>query len=272
VNELPPTKTLRLQREGSVLHLWFARPEARNAMSFEMVSEIIACFEAIADDRTIRAVVLRGEGGHFCAGGDIKDMAAARGAQPGEDGADPMAKANRRFGDLVETIDAAPQAVVVVAEGAVMGGGFGLLCVSDVAIAVRGAKLRLPETSLGVPPAQIAPFVVRRIGITQARRFAVTGARLDADAALTVGLVHEVVNPEGIDEALAAVLDAIRKCSPNAIATTKRLMRESLTMSLGEVLDLGATLFAEAARGEGVEGMMAFIQKRPPAWAKEEGE
>ena len=175
---LPECQTLLLRREGWRLHVTLNRPAARNAMSFAMVGELIDLFTAIADDRTLRAVILRGAAGNFCAGGDIKDMATARSAEPGPDGKDPLAAGNRTFGAMLTQIEAAPQAVVAVLEGAVMGGGFGLCCVSDVAIAHVDAKFRLPETGLGVPPAQIAPFIVRRVGLTQARRLAVTGGSL----------------------------------------------------------------------------------------------
>ena len=267
---LPECMTLELRREGFALHVTFNRPEARNAMSFAMVEELMAVFGAIRDDRSVRAVVLRGKGGHFCAGGDVKDMAQARMSPPAPGERDPLALANRRFGTVIEAIDAAPQAVIAIAEGAVMGGGFGLLCVSDVAIAKSGCKLKLPETSLGIPPAQIAPFIVRRIGLTQARRFAVTGASLDAAEALRVGLVHELVEDDAAVEAsLAATLGAIARCAPQAIATTKALMQATADTPLSELLDRGADAFAEAARGpEGIGGMTAFIQKQPPPWAQ----
>jgi hypothetical protein len=185
---LPDCQTLLLRRDGWRLHVTLNRPESRNAMSFAMVRELTAVFTSLQDDRSVRAVVLRGAGGNFCAGGDIKDMAAARGAEPGPDGRDPLALSNRSFGAMLLAVEAAPQAVVAVVEGAVMGGGFGLCCVSDVAIAHAAAKFRLPETGLGVPPAQIAPFIVRRVGLTQARRLAVTGGALDAAQALALGL------------------------------------------------------------------------------------
>jgi isohexenylglutaconyl-CoA hydratase len=189
---LPDTTALLLRRDGWRLHVTLHRPESRNAMSFTMVRELMAVFDAIEDDRSIRAVILRGSGGTFCSGGDIKDMAGARGAEPGPDGKDPLATTNRMFGRMLERIEAAPQAIVAVIEGAALGGGFGLCCVSDVAIASEDARFRLPETSLGVPPAQIAPFIVRRLGLTHARRLAVTGGSLDAAQALALGLVHHV--------------------------------------------------------------------------------
>ncbi len=274
---LPACHSLLLRREGWRLHVTLNRPEVKNAMSFAMVRELTDVFTAIADDRTLRAVILRGAGGNFCAGGDIKDMAAARSAEPGPDGKDPIAAGNRSFGAMLMRVEAAPQAVIAVLEGAVLGGGFGLCCVSDVAIADAGAKFRLPETGLGVPPAQIAPFIVRRVGLTQARRLAVTGGALDATQALALGLVHYLshvshVSPgTGLDEQLASVLADIARCGPEAVAVTKRLVLAAAAAhgdTLGAVLDGASEDFARAARGsESVEGMTAFIQKRRPTWA-----
>ena len=267
---LPACQTLLLRREGWRLHVTFNRPEARNAMSFAMVGELMAVFAAIADDRTLRAVVLRGSGGNFCAGGDIKDMAAARSLAAGPDGKDPLATSNRLFGAMLERIEAAPQAVIAVVEGAVMGGGFGLCCVSDVAIAGVDARFRLPETSLGVPPAQIAPFIVRRIGLTQARRLAVTGGSLDAVQALALGLVHHVSPGTDLDEQLERVYADLARCAPEAVATTKRLVLAAAAVDadgLSALLDAAADDFARAARGpDSVEGMTAFLQKRRPSW------
>lgn len=268
---LPECQTLLLRRDGWRLHVTLNRPEARNAMSFAMVHELQAVFAAIAGDREVRAVILRGAGGNFCAGGDIKDMAGARGAEPGPDGKDPLATTNRIFGAMLQQIEDAPQAVVAVLEGAVMGGGFGLCCVSDVAVAIDDSKLRLPETGLGVPPAQIAPFIVRRVGYSAARRLAVTGGALGPDEGLRLGLVHHVTDRAGLEGQVAKVLADIGRCAPEAVATTKRLVLAASGAPHGDalsaLLDVAADEFARAARGsEGVEGMLAFIQKRNAAW------
>ena len=270
--ELPEVKTLQLERSKSVLTVRLNRPEARNAMSLAMVAEIEKVFAAIADDRSIRTVVLRGNGGHFCAGGDVKDMAAARMAQPSE-GKDPIFEVNRAFGRMIEKVDAAPQSVVAVCEGAVLGGGFGLACVADVTLVEAKAEFGLPETSLGLPPAQIAPFVVKRVGLSQARRLAVTGGRFDGRTAVAIGIGHEVFEgTEALEAGLAKVLGQIANCAPGAIAVTKGLMLSLGTMPLGELLDQGAREFAACVRGpEGMEGTMAFIQKRKPSWNDQEG-
>ncbi|HWB79818.1 MAG TPA: enoyl-CoA hydratase-related protein, partial [Nannocystaceae bacterium] len=203
----------------------------------------------------------------FCAGGDVKDMAATRGA-PIENGVDPIAAYNRRFGTVISAVERAPQVTVAVLEGAVLGGGFGLACVVDIAIAKHDASFGLPETGLGIPPAQIAPFVVRRIGLSQAKRLALTGARFDGKRAKELGLVHDVVDDRTLTETVAETLTQIRRCAPGANAATKAIMLQAGSTALPELLDDAAAHFAAATRGpEAAEGMMAFVQKRKPSWA-----
>lgn len=266
---LPETASLRLETDGPFLHVTLDRPKARNAMSLAMVREFMAVFDAVRDDEGIRALVLRGAGGHFCAGGDIKDMAAAR-AGAGKSEEDPFYALNREFGRMLMAAEALPQAVVAVLEGAVLGGGFGLACVSDVAIAHADAKFGLPETGLGLPPAQIAPFVVRRVGLTQARRLALLGARFDGHEARRLGIVHEVAADDAeLESRLAAVLGAIRRCAPGANARTKQLVLDVGNQPMDDLLERAAREFSAAVQGaEGQEGTMAFIQKRLPAWAE----
>ncbi|MES2919422.1 MAG: enoyl-CoA hydratase-related protein [Pseudomonadota bacterium] len=267
---LPTVETLQLREEGFVLHVTLNRPESRNAMSLQMTQELRAVFTAIHDSGRIRAVLLRGAGGHFCAGGDIKDMAGARlrAMESGNDEA--YAELNRAFGHMITQVDHAPQVVIAVLEGAVMGGGFGLACVSDVAIARQDAKFALPETGLGILPAQIAPFVVQRVGFTQARRLALLGARFDGAEAARIGIAHHVVADSAeLDAVLATTLDQVKKCAPQANRATKALLHRVGKESLEALLDDAARQFARAVAGpEGAEGTMAFVQKRPAKWAE----
>ena len=258
---------------GAVLEITLNRPEVRNAMSLAMVGELrraLAQAEStIGTPDAIRVVVLRGAGGHFCAGGDLKDMAAARiRALQGEgDAADPIAHVNAEFGHLCAAFANTPLAVVAVLEGTVMGGGFGLACVADVAIATETTRFRLPETSLGVVPAQIAPFLVERLGYSQAKRLAVTGGRLDAAQALAIGLVHQQVQSSEVDSAVQAVLADILACAPRALAATKALMAKARWNPPADLVDEAAALFSRAVQGpEGQEGTSAFLQKRKPTW------
>ncbi|RZG78953.1 enoyl-CoA hydratase/isomerase family protein [Acinetobacter sp. WCHAc060033] len=260
--------SIQLEQDGSILTLWLNRPESRNAMSLNMVKAIQQVFKAIENDLSIRAVILRGQGGHFCAGGDIKDMAQLRGEAATAGSNQPYVDFNRQFGHMIQQVDQAPQTVVAILEGAVLGGGFGLACVSDIAISLADAKFGLPETGLGVIPAQIAPFVVKRIGLTQARRLALLGTRFDGQTALKVGVVHEVVeSQQGLEALLSETIQQIKRTAPQASRVTKALLHRTLNEPLNSLLDDAAQQFANAVGGdEGMEGTMAFIQKRNPNW------
>jgi isohexenylglutaconyl-CoA hydratase len=265
---LPQTKHVRLERQGPVLWLWLDRPEVKNAISAQMVDEIQATFHAIGDDRSVRIVVLRGAGGIFCAGGDIKTMQdSSEPPAPGE--SDELKLANRRYGAMLETIDSAPQAVIAVVEGFAIGGGLGLACVADITITRTDALFTMSEVTLGLVPAAISPFVVRRIGLTAARRFGVTGARLTGVDARDVGLAHLVVgDATTLDAAVTQEIDQVLRCAPAAVAETKKLMRTAAGPTpLPTLLDTAAESFAAAVRGpEGREGAAAFLEKRKPAW------
>ena len=189
---LPETQNLLLSFDNGVLHLTLNRPESRNAMNRAMVEEINAVFDALHGAREVRAIVMRGAGGYFCAGGDLKEMLAGglKAPQPGE--VDPVVAFSRAFGAMLRKVNQAPQVVVAVLEGAALAGGFGLACVSDVALAHAETKFGVPETTRGLPPAQIAPFIVERIGLTQARKLCLTGAQFKGEEALRLGFVHEV--------------------------------------------------------------------------------
>ncbi|PIE41822.1 MAG: enoyl-CoA hydratase [Gammaproteobacteria bacterium] len=270
---LPATEAIVLAQEGHALYVTLNRPKSRNAMSLQMVQELMAVFTAIENNDEIRAVVIRGSGGHFCAGGDIKDMATARSqaAEASQSGkANPFFALNREFGYLISKANQAPQVVIVVLEGAVLGGGFGLACVSDVAIADQNAQFGLPETGLGVIPAQIAPFVVQRVGLTQARRLALLGERFNGEQARQLGIVHYVKNGESeISEQLQQVLHQVKRCAPTANRKTKALMHRVGHEPMESLLDDAARDFADAvASEEGMEGTKAFVEKRLPNWAQ----
>jgi isohexenylglutaconyl-CoA hydratase len=266
MSRLPACETLLLDNQGGVLHLTLNRPQCRNAMSLAMVSELRAVLAALGQAPEVRAVVLSGAGGHFCAGADLKDMAQAR-----QQGAEAYQALNRAFGSLLEEAERIPQVLIVVAEGAVLGGGMGLVCVSDIAIAQADARFGLPETSLGLLPAQIAPFMVRRIGLTQARHLALTAARLDGEHAARLGLVHFVErDAQAMAERLREVLAQVLRCAPGANAATKALLLAVGEQPLGLLLDQAAEAFGAAVGGpEGREGTLSFLQKRDPAWVPE---
>ena len=267
---------LQVRRDGGVLHVTLDRPEARNAMTIGMLRELRSVLAEAQAGGEVRVIVLRGAGGHFCAGADLKDMAAAR-ARAGsaddrerhvEPSADPMAEVNARFGELCVAYASTGLATVAVLEGTVMGGGFGLACVVDVAIAADNVVFRLPETSLGVVPAQIAPFLVERLGYAEAKRLAVTGGRVYAAQALQLRLVHEVHATEALDAALQRVLHEILQGAPGAISATKALLAQARFTPPAAMVPHAAAAFSRSAQGpEGIEGTAAFLGKRKPRWA-----
>jgi isohexenylglutaconyl-CoA hydratase len=249
--------------DAGVLHLTLNRPEVRNAMSRAMVRELQEALDVAETDPQVRVIVLRGAGGHFCAGGDIHDMVAARSA-----GKEAIANLSEEFGRLCAAYAQSSKAVVAVVEGTVMGGGFGLACVADVTLAGESAVFSLPEVTLGIVPAQIAPFLVERLGYAEAKRLALTAARIDAQEALSLRLVHEVHPPGLLDTALQRVLNTLMRGAPGAIAASKALLRRTRLVPAQALIDEAAAVFAEAVQGdEGREGGMAFIEKRKPMWA-----
>ena len=267
--DLAEFKTLALRRDGGVLHVTLNRPEVRNAMSITMVRELRVVL-AQAEMRcgtydSTRVIVLRGAGGHFCAGADLSDMAAAR--MKLQDDPQALVQTNAAFGELCVAYADTGIATVAVIEGSCMGGGFGLACVADVTLATDSASFRLPETSLGVVPAQIGPFLVERLGYAEAKRLAVTGGKLGAQEALALRLVHGVHAAETIDVALTRVLSGILQCAPGAVAATKALIAKARFQSPAALVQTAAQVFSQAALGpEGVEGTTAFLQKRKAAW------
>ncbi|HXZ00225.1 MAG TPA: enoyl-CoA hydratase/isomerase family protein [Stellaceae bacterium] len=270
MSALPQTNTLLLSREGARLHVTLNRPEMKNALNGEMVQELLAVTAFLEGARDIGTVVLRGAGGTFCAGGDIKGfMAQFNTPAPAAGERDPIAVQNRRFGAFIERFDSLPQTIVVAVEGAAFGGGLGLASIGDVVLCRADTRFAMSETGLGVVPAQIAPFVARRVGVSEARRLALTGMRFDGREAGRIGLVHHVCeDAAGFEATLAKILADIGRCGPGANAATKRLLLASRSTPLAELLDQAADAFAAALRGaEGREGVTAFLEKRPASWA-----
>jgi isohexenylglutaconyl-CoA hydratase len=213
---LPKVENVLLEHAGDTLTIWFNRPEVRNALSSEVADDLAAILEALPQNRDIRFVILRGKGGVFCAGGDLKMFKTV--FQGGTE-RDEIIRFNADFGRLMKAIQAMPQLFVVLIEGAAMAGGLGLACLADVTIATRDAKFALTEVTLGIPPAQITPVVIKRIGASEARRLLLTAARFDGAEAGRLGFVHFVVEDAA---ALQSQCDALvaqsRGGAPGAIA------------------------------------------------------
>ena len=262
-----PHETLIVDRDGPVLKVTLSRPDVRNALSPAMVRELTQTLEQAHDDAEVRVVVLMGAGGTFCAGGDLKGMEGTSAARGGAK--DAAAASNRRFGALLEMADTLPKGVICLIEGACMGGGVGLLAVADWVIAERGAQIGTPEVTVGIVPAQITPFVIRRIGTAHGRRLAAFGLRLAADEAHRVGLVHEIAdNHADLMAKGAAAINQCLRCAPGALAQTKALVCQSERDPLADTLNRASHMFADALAGDAREGIRAFIEKRKPAWLK----
>ena len=258
---------LQVRRDAGV---WFARlnrPDKRNALTDELVRAIDAACTAVSADLEARALVIHGAGGHFCAGGDFSGFMALMQTEPGQAG-DPIARYNREFGTLLERLVSLPVPTVAVVTGIAMGGGCGLAAACDRVIAADDATFATPEVTLGVAPAQIAPFLVRRAGARRARWLMLSGARLKAPEALGAGLADVVVPSAELREALSADLKRLLSAEPAALRATKRIVNRALEAPLGESLDSASQEFAGLLRhGAAREGIAATLAKRAPAWA-----
>lgn len=249
-----------------VVRVTLNRPELRNAFDDELISEATELFQSLAGDASARVVVLAGAGKAFCAGADLNWMGRMVRFTLEENARDAAALAT-----LFRVVDTCPKPVVARVQGAALGGGTGLLAVCDVVVAAEGTLVGTTEVRLGIVPAVISPFVVRKIGESAARVWFTTGERFDAREALRVGLVHRVVPEAELDGAVAAVVSSLLSGGPEAIGVAKRLAQTVGTLPLPEAIPETVRLIAERrVSAEGQEGMAAFLGKRPATFAKGE--
>jgi methylglutaconyl-CoA hydratase len=259
---------IHLHRSGPgdvVAHVTLARPEVHNAFDASLIAELRGAFLALSreDPGSLRAVVLAGDGPSFCAGADIAWMRAAMALDVEGNEQDAMAMA-----DLFEAIDTCPVPVIARVQGAALGGGMGLCAVSDVVVAESGAKFGFTETRLWILPAVISPFVIAKIGESQARALFPGGRRFDALRALRIGLVHEVVEGEtALDAAIGSAVADVLAAGPNAARAAKSIVREVRGLSHGAAKWHTARVIArQRVSAEAREGFAAFDEKRRPAW------
>jgi isohexenylglutaconyl-CoA hydratase len=264
---LPPTRVLELERRGAQLFVTMNDPATRNALSATMLAELETVLAVTRDDRTIRALILQGRDGMFCAGGNLKGALGEAAPAPGA--RDPVHEENQRGGRLFHDLNRHPMAVIALIDGAAMGGGLGLACCADIVITTPRARFTLSETSLGLTPAQIAPFVINRIGLAAARRLALTGARFDGAVAAAIGLSdHHCDSAEDAAGIVHRLLADIGRCGPHANAVTKALLFEVAGIDRDDLMRRAADAFTACLRSdEGREGIAAFIEKRRPTWA-----
>jgi len=258
VNDFKKLETVVVDIKDFAAYVTLNRPETRNAMNMKMVQEITGVFAALHDNRDIRAIVLSGAKGNFCSGGDIKEM---------RENPMPASESAGNLDEMLRTVNQAPQIVISKIQGAALGGGFGLACVSDIAIADVDAKFGLPEVRLGIAPSFISPFVLQRIGLTRARELMLTGRRFSGKKAHEYGIVHIACEDNEIEHFLEIKLDEIKHCAPGAIAAVKELIFTVYQTPLDETVDYRANLLNSLRAGaEAQEGMLAFMEKRPAKW------
>ncbi len=259
----PAFETIRLAVDArGVATLTLARAPKHNAMDAAMIGELAAAAAWLSETDGLRAAVLAAEGESFCAGGDLGWMRA----QMAADRPTRIAEA-RRLAEMLGRLDRLPLPLIARVQGQAYGGGVGLLSVSDVAVAVEGARFGLTETRLGLIPATIAPYVVRRMG-PGCRAVLFSSRRFDTAEAMRLGLVARTVPAEGLDGAVEAEIAPYLACAPGAVAAAKALYRR-LAGAPGEA-EIGATVDALADRwesAEAAEGIAAFFEKRKPGWA-----
>lgn len=266
---LPATNTLLLKQSGARLYVTLNRPERRNAMNNQMNQELHELADCLSRSESIRVVILQGAGGHFCAGGDIKERKEQ--TDSSTEGVDPARERNIKSGQLFKKFWHLPQTLIVVVEGSAMGGGFGLACIADLTLVHQDAKLGMPETTLGIAPAQIAPYVVKRIGLTRAKQMALTGERINGEMAYQLGIAQYLAtSTQQLIELLESVIQQVERCGPKACAATKKIMHEVGQKDEDEMIEFSADIFSKLNKqDEGREGHRAFVEKRKPIWTAE---
>jgi methylglutaconyl-CoA hydratase len=248
-----------------LLTVTLTRPDARNSLNAGLIEEIRRCMEELAGDENVRVVVLTGEGDFFCAGADIGYMRDTANFSYEENLEDA-----RHLAAMFGAVEECPKPIVARVKGAAIGGGIGLVAAADIGVAQEGTVFAFTEVRLGISPATIAPFVLRKIGYSQTRALFLTGERFDAERAREIGLVHEAVSEEDLDVAVQKKVEGLLAGGPEALAATKALLRELRDAGPGEATEITARRIAELRTGEeGQEGLGAFLEKREPAWREE---
>lgn len=253
---------LNVSHENSVATVTINRPEARNAINAEVIAALHDCFSTLATDDTVRVVVLTGAGAAFSAGADIPWM-----QQAANDTAAENEREARSMAEMFATIDCCPKPVIARVNGPAFGGGVGLVACCDIAVAVENARFSFSEVRLGIVPATIGPFVLRKIGASHARALFLSGERFDTARAKEIGLIHAVVPADELDAAVAHQTEMLLQGGPRALGAAKELVQELPGMTDGEQRAYTAALIAHLRTGpEGQEGLRAFLDRRSPSW------
>ncbi|MGH8225214.1 MAG: enoyl-CoA hydratase/isomerase family protein [Gammaproteobacteria bacterium] len=249
-----------------VATLTLNRPEKHNAFDDVLIGELTQKLKKLNDDANVRVVVLTGAGKSFSAGADLNWMRSMASYGEKENLEDALALA-----ELMAVLDRLDKPTIARVNGAVFGGGVGLVACCDIAVGTPRAKMALSEVKLGLVPAVIAPFVVRAIGPRQARRWFQTAEIMDADAAQVIGLLHEVVAEDQLDARVAEFVDSLLAAGPEALTAAKRLVAMTSEADAETLKRRTAELIAQLrVSEEGQEGLAAFLEKRKPYWMEVE--
>ena len=257
-------ETLQIARnESGVVDVRMARPEVFNAFDERMIEELAQAFAELGGDPSTRAIVLSGEGKAFSAGADLQWM--QRASQASEEW---NLEDARRFAAMLDAIASCPRPTIARVHGVALGGGVGLACACDMAVASGDARFAASEARFGILPAVISPYLVNAVGKRHALRLALTASRIDAQAALQMGLVQHVVEAAELDAAVDAIVADLLANGPQALAEIKTLFRQlEVGPVTSDVRELTArTISRVRGTGEAREGFAAFLEKRPAAW------
>jgi methylglutaconyl-CoA hydratase len=253
---------LQVEEKTSVLYVTLNRPEVKNAMNAELIEDLRNQFTKVPEH--IRAVVLRGSGAFFCAGGDLHWMKSSISKSIAENEKDALNLAR-----MIRAVDECPLPVITQVKGGAFGGGVGLVAASDIVIAEQSSIFSLSEVKLGLIPATIGPVVMRKIGVSEARRLYLTGRRFSAVVAREIHLVHEVVPEGSLNTVTKDYLEELLTCGPQAVRTAKKLIRETMGEALWkeDVSESTSKILSQVRVGEEAqEGMKAFLERRAPKW------
>ncbi|WP_374367079.1 enoyl-CoA hydratase-related protein [Dongia sp.] len=250
-------------RDGAVIRVTIDRPERHNALDMHLIDGLHAALDAVAADKSARVLQLTGRGTSFCAGADINWMRRMADYAPAENLADAQ-----RLAGLFEKLANLPLPTIAIVNGPAYGGGIGLVAASDFAIAVPNAEFVLSEVKLGLIPAVISPHIIRAIGGRMANRLFLSGRKFDAQEALKLGLLSDVIGDDEIDEHVNALTRQLLENAPEAMAAAKELVAFVADRPVDRhVIDGTIERIAKRrASAEGKEGLTAFLEKRNPAW------
>jgi len=256
-------ETLVIETRGPVATVWLNRPEVHNAFNAKVIEELTAAFARLDADAQVRVVVLAGRGKSFSAGADLNWMKAAGAASFEENLEDA-----RRLARMLWQIAHLGKPTIARVHGAALGGGMGLASACDICIASQRAVFATSEVRFGIIPSAISPYVIRAIGVRQAKRYFQSAERIDAARALALGLAHEVVEEEALDAKIEEVVQALLAGGPKAQAAAKALIDAVADRPLSEAVleDTAQRIARLRATDEAREGLSAFLEKRPAAW------